>query len=88
MCKRFVFLFACVMLVPLPQSASAATYIWTNDYPWSVLWDDALNWEAPGVPGPSDEAVISPPPQRGPAIDSAVNVGDIHGPGWDSDGLS
>jgi hypothetical protein len=85
MCKKLIFVITLVTLLAPFHSALADTYTWTNDYLWSVLWDDALNWDPPGVPGASDEALISPPPQRGPAIDSAVYIGDIHGPRWDSD---
>jgi len=83
--ERLILLIWFVLLSALVTSASAITYTWTNDYPWSVLWDDALNWDPSGVPGASDEALISPPPERGPAIDWDTSVGDMHGPRWDSD---
>jgi hypothetical protein len=80
-----MFLVSLVLLLASVNSASADTHTWTNNYPWSVLWDDAPNWDPAGVPGASDEAFINPPPERGPVIDCDVNVGDIHGPRWDSD---
>ena len=85
MCKKLMFLFFIVLLPAAVNSAAATTYTWTNDYLWSVLWDDALNWDPPGVPGASDEAFINTPPERGPAVDCDITVGDIHGPRWDSD---
>ncbi len=83
--ERLILLISLVLLLALLNSASAVTYTWTNAYPWSVLWDDPLNWDPPGVPGASDEALIDPPPERGPAIDYDTMVGDIHGPRWASD---
>jgi len=74
-----------VSLLALANSAPAGSYTWTNNYHWSMLWDDAENWDPPGVPGAADEAVINPPPERGPAIDNDTEIGAIHGPVWDSD---
>jgi len=85
MCKKLMFLISLVSLLAAVNSAAADRYTWTNDYPWSVLWDDPLNWDPPGVPGASDEAFITAPPERGPAIDWDTSIGDMHGPRWDSD---
>jgi len=85
MCKKLMFLIFLVSLLAVVNSAAADSYTWTNDYPWSVLWDDPLNWDPPGVPGASDEAFITAPPERGPAIDWDTSIGDMHGPRWDSD---
>ena len=85
MCKRLQFLMTCVVLMVLPYTVLGDTHTWTNGYLWSVLWDDGPNWDPPSVPGPSDEAVISGPTFRGPAIDSEVYIGNLHGPRWDSD---
>ena len=84
MSKKLTFLVFLVLLLGAVKGASAGRYTWTNDYPWSVLWDDALNWDPPGVPGASDEAFINAPPERGPAIDWDTSIGDMHGPRWDS----
>ncbi|MHC4499368.1 MAG: hypothetical protein ACYS21_09690, partial [Planctomycetota bacterium] len=86
MCKKLMFLISFVSL----GSASAADVVWTNSYPWSMLWSSAQNWDPAGVPGSGDRAFINPDdvdplapaiePNQGPVVDSNMEVGEIRGP--------
>jgi hypothetical protein len=50
------------------------------------LWRTPENWDDGNVPGPADDALITPPPFRGPVIDSNcyVRVMAMYGPRYDS----
>ncbi|MHC4658295.1 MAG: hypothetical protein ACYS83_03845 [Planctomycetota bacterium] len=95
MCKKLMFLISLVLLLGLVSNASAGDVTWTNEYPWSMLWLSAANWDPVGVPGPGDTAIVSPQfvdplapavyPGQGPVIDANVHVNQIKGPRKDSD---
>ncbi|HUW19525.1 MAG TPA: PASTA domain-containing protein, partial [Sedimentisphaerales bacterium] len=71
------------LVISLGQEAGPQTYVWTNAYPWSMLWLSRRNWDpvAPfGGPGDDDSAIVRGEPYQGPVVDWNVNVGSISGP--------
>jgi hypothetical protein len=86
MCKKLMFLISLVMVLGLATVASADTYNYTGDYPWSYLYISPWNWDpvpAYGGPGIGDQARIS---TGGPIVlDTDIAVEEIRGPAYDSD---
>jgi len=85
-CRKSGFFICLASLLVLVNISLAGTYTWTNGSPYGCLWNDPRNWDPnTGVPGESDDAVINPPPERGPAVLLGMAIGNIRGPRWDSD---
>ncbi len=61
--------------------------IWTNAASSDSSWCTPGNWSGNVIPGPTDRALINPPPERGPVVASGCNVHvrEIIGPADDSD---
>ncbi len=70
----------------LGAGAWGADVSWTNADPCDDSWCTPGNWQDSAVPGPCDVAIINPPPEQGPIVGlgCSVDIGEIHGPKWNS----
>ncbi|MHC4528374.1 MAG: hypothetical protein ACYTEX_21415 [Planctomycetota bacterium] len=79
--KRVSVVFCLVLNIVIAASASEVK--WTGGGA-DELWTTGANWEGGTVPGTYDAVVLNPPPQRGPAINSDIECGEMRGPVWKS----
>ena len=89
MCKKLMFLISLVSVLVLINSAFAEDYEWEGESPYSVLWVDPFNWDPLEPYGPDDcgdQAVIGATGQNPTYVVTAIEVGEVRGPAWESEG--
>ncbi len=89
MCKKLMFLISLVSVLVLINSAFADDYEWEGESPYSVLWVDPMNWDPLEPYGPDDcddRAVIGATGANPTVVVTAVTVGEVRGPAWESEG--
>ncbi|MHC4337711.1 MAG: hypothetical protein ACYSTG_07160, partial [Planctomycetota bacterium] len=89
MCKKLMFLISLVSVLVLINSAFADDYDWTGTSPYSVLFVDPFNWDPLEPYGPDDcgdRAVIESTGANPTVVVTAIEVGEVRGPAWESEG--
>jgi hypothetical protein len=83
-----MFLISLVSVLVLAGIGSAADYEWDGDSPYSVLFVDPCNWDplAPYGPDDCDDRAYIPSVGANPTVViTAIEVGEVRGPAWESD---
>jgi hypothetical protein len=84
-----MFLISLVSVLVLVNSAFADDYEWTGTSPYSVLFVDPFNWDPLQPYGPDDcgdRAKIGATGANPTVVVTAIEVGEVRGPAWDSEG--
>jgi len=87
MCKKLMFLISLVSVLVLSGTGFATDFTWEGESDWSVLWCDPTNWDPvePYGPDDCDDTAIIPSVGANPTVViTAITVGEVKGPAWES----